>query len=83
MLDEGSPPGEVIEELRRDRNMSLQELSLRTHIGIKYLSAIEDADVEILPRPVYLRGYLREIARVFDVEPESLINQYFRFLGQS
>lgn len=75
-------PGRLIETLRRQKGMSLQELSLRTHIGIKYLAAIEDADVEILPRPVYLRGYLREIARIFDVDATELISQYFRFLGE-
>lgn len=79
----GSTPGKTIETLRRQRQMSLQDLSLRTHIGIKYLSAIEDGDVEILPRPVYLRGYLREIARVFDVESEALIEEYFRFLSET
>lgn len=75
-------PGRTIEKLRRDRNMSLQELSQRTHIGIKYLAAIEDVDREILPRDVYLRGYLREIARIFDIEPSPLIEQYFRFLAE-
>ncbi len=75
-------PGRIIEKLRRDRNMSLQELSLRTHIGIKYLAAIEDVDREVLPRDVYLRGYLREIARIFDIEPAPLIEQYFRFLAE-
>ena len=76
-------PGKLIESLRRQRGMSLQELSLRTHIGMKYLAAIEDADAEILPRPVYLRGYLREIAKIFEVDPDHLIDQYFRFLGKS
>ena len=63
--------------------MSLHDLSLRTHIGEKYLSAIEDGDPDHLPRPVYLRGYLREIARVFEVDQEDLIEQYFRFLGHA
>ncbi len=75
-------PGEVIAALRRQADLSLQELSLRTHIGIKYLAAIEDADLEVLPRPVYLRGYLREIARIFDVEAQPLIDEYFRFLEE-
>jgi flagellar biosynthesis protein FlhG len=76
-------PGQLIASLRRQHNMSLQELSSRTHIGTKYLAAIEDVDLKVLPRPVYLRGYLREIARVFDVHPQELVDQYFRFLEQS
>lgn len=73
-------PGELIASLRRQADMSLHDLSQRTHIGIKYLAAIEDADLEVLPRTVYLRGYLREIARIFDVEAQPLIEEYFRYL---
>lgn len=76
-------PGEIVASLRRRADLSLQELSLRTHIGIKYLAAIEDADLEVLPRPVYLRGYLREIARIFNVEAAPLIEEYFRFLDEN
>ncbi len=73
-------PGQLIERLRRQHKMSLQELSQRTHIGLKYLTAIEDADFEVLPRSVYLRGYLREIARIFLVDPDELVTEYFRLL---
>lgn len=73
-------PGRVVENLRRQHNISLQELSLRTHIGVKFLAAIEDVDLETLPRDVYLRGYLREIARVLDADPQDLISRYFRYL---
>jgi flagellar biosynthesis protein FlhG len=75
-------PGEIVASLRRSAGLSLQDLSKRTHIGIKYLAAIEDADLEVLPRPVYLRGYLREVARIFDVEAQPLIDEYFRFLEE-
>ena len=73
-------PGRLVERLRRQQGISLGDLSQRTHIGLKYLAAIEDADLEILPRSVYLRGYLREIARVFSVDPDHLVLEYFRLL---
>lgn len=75
-----SSPGRVVANLRKQHNISLQELSLRTHIGVKFLAAIEDVDLETLPRDVYLRGYLREIARVLDADPTDLISRYFRYL---
>lgn len=74
-------PGRLIERLRQQHNISLQELSQRTHIGLKYLAAIEDGHTDILPRSVYLRGYLREIARVFNADPEQLIEEYFRLMA--
>ncbi|WP_230467395.1 helix-turn-helix domain-containing protein [Lujinxingia vulgaris] len=76
-------PGDAIAALRRRHGLSLQELSSRTHIGVKYLAAIETVDFDVLPRPVYLRGYLREVARVFDVPAQPLIEEYFRYLDQS
>lgn len=76
-------PGDAIAALRRRNGLSLQELSSRTHIGVKYLAAIETVDLGVLPRQVYLRGYLREVARVFDVPAQPLIEEYFRFLEES
>jgi len=72
----GSEPGELVEALRRRKSTSLQALSRQTHIGLKYLTAIEDGEIGVLPRPVYLRGYLREIARAFDVDPDDLVRKY-------
>ncbi len=73
-------PGDRLAGLRRDQSMSLQELSSRTHIGVKYLAAIEEIDVEVLPRRVYLRGYLREIARVYNIDSSQLLSDYFEYL---
>lgn len=77
---ENQSPGELVAAMRREAKLSLQELSLRSHIGIKFLAAIEDVDLEVLPRPVYLRGYLREISRIFEVDAQPLIDTYFRYL---
>ncbi|MEM1349920.1 MAG: helix-turn-helix domain-containing protein [Myxococcota bacterium] len=75
-------PGAMLARMRRQQEMSLHELSQRAHIGIKYLTAIEDVDVDFLPRDVYLRGYLREIARIFDIDPGRLIDEYFRMIHE-
>lgn len=75
-------PGKLIEAMRLSRSLSLQDLSHRTHIGLKYLTAIEQTDLDVLPRPVYLRGYLREIARALGEDSDQLINEYFRLLDK-
>lgn len=80
--DDEQAPGRIIERLRRQHQLSLQDLSQRTHIGLKYLHAIEQTDLEILPRSVYLRGYLREIARAFGVDSTELIEDYFKRLAR-
>ncbi|TVR03387.1 MAG: hypothetical protein EA398_05245 [Deltaproteobacteria bacterium] len=69
-------PGARIREARSRRGMSRRELSLRTKIGLRVLDAIEALDVDSLPRAVYLRGYLREIARTLAMEEDALLHAY-------
>lgn len=69
-------PGLRISRARTDRGLSQREVSLRTRIGVRYLEAIEQFEVEALPRPVYLRGYLVEITRALDLPEQPLLDQY-------
>jgi len=69
----------VAQALQRARNakgMTIQSLSRRAHIGLRYLEAIEAFEIAALPREVYLRGYLREIGRALDLDPDELTQQY-------
>jgi len=81
-LSEISEPGGLVEGLRRRHSTSLQELSRRTSVGVKYLTAVEDADIGALPRPGSLREYLRKIAQTFDVDGEALIEAYLARLDR-
>ncbi len=78
-----SHAGEKVKYEREKLGLSLREFSLQTRIGLRYLEAIEAMEVEALPRPVYLRGYLREIARVLDFPIDSLLNDYLTELTDS
>lgn len=80
---DATEPGLLVERLRRRNSVSLQELSRRTNIGVKYLTALEDADIDALPRPVYLREYLRKVARVFDVSGDALVEAYLERLDRT
>jgi flagellar biosynthesis protein FlhG len=75
-------PGALVESLRRRAGVSLHEVSTHTQIGIKYLTAIEDGRLDVLPREVYLRNYLRDIAETFGVEADTLVERYFELLDR-
>lgn len=81
-LDDVTDPGRLVERLRRQHESSLHDLAVRTQIGAEYLAAIEDGRIDDLPRPVYIRGYLRQIARQFDADPDQLVRRYFDLLDQ-
>ncbi len=65
-----------IRDTRTNAGITQRELSSRTRIGLQHIQAIEDFTVDRLPRSVYLRGYLREIARVLELDPEALFDEY-------
>jgi len=62
---------------RESRNTRIQELSARTHIGLRYLEALENNDFDALPGP---RGfgklYIRAYAEVLGFDPKSLIEAF-------
>lgn len=55
-------PSISIREARQRVGMTLEQLSRRTRITPRIISALENNDRETLPAPVFVRGYLRAIA---------------------
>src|SRR5260370_1534440 len=58
---------------RGERGLSLQQAAAATHIRLEHLSALEADEPELLPAPVYARGYLRTYARYLGLDAESLV----------
>jgi cytoskeletal protein RodZ len=60
-----------IREARQRVGMTLEQLSRRTRITSRIITALENNDREGLPAPVFVRGYLRAIATELnaDVSP--------------
>ena len=59
--------------LRRQRE--LREISLR------YLEAMEDDRFDLLPAPVFAKGFLREYARYIGLSPDEVVNHYLSVHG--
>ena len=73
----GPPPprtlGGRLRLRREERGHSLDEAEAETRIGRGYLEAIESDRFELLPAPVYARGFVRLYARYLDIDPEEAI----------
>ncbi|PIR92206.1 hypothetical protein COU01_02870 [Candidatus Falkowbacteria bacterium CG10_big_fil_rev_8_21_14_0_10_44_15] len=52
--------GEILQEHRRRKNISLEAAAAATKINVKYLRALENGDCQSLPSGVYARNFLRE-----------------------
>src|SRR5690349_12626173 len=67
------------QELRREREVrevSLAEISAATKISVRILSALENDQFEILPAPVFTKGFIREFSRYLGLDPEKMVNSF-------
>ncbi len=71
-----------LRELRLSKEISLEELETRTKINIKYLTAIEEGNFEILPIP-YLRLFIRAYATEIGGDSDRALEQLDSFIGHS
>ncbi len=65
--------------LRRQREMReipLREIADVTKISIRYLEALEQDRFDVLPAPVFAKGFLREYARYVGLDPDEVVNSY-------
>ncbi len=65
--------------LRREREMrevSLAEIAETTKISRSYLEALEDERFDVLPAPVFAKGFLREYAAYVGLDPDEVVNSY-------
>ncbi len=75
--DPDQNPGVFLKQMRETRGISLQEVAERTKIGSYQLQGIENQRFDVLPAPVYLRGFLKEFARVVEVaDVEALVDSF-------
>ena len=71
-----------LKELRISKEISLEELEIRTKINIRYLEAIEEGNFDILPVP-YLRLFLRAYATEIGGEADRALEQLDSFSGNT
>jgi len=60
-------PGLFLQQSRQALRLSLQDVAARTKVRSSLLQSIEEQCFDFLPAPVYLRGFLREFARLVKV----------------
>ena len=71
-----------LKELRQSKEISLEELEVRTKINIRYLKAIEEGSFDILPVP-YLRLFLRAYATEIGGNADRSLEQLDSFIGNT
>lgn len=69
--------GAHLAQLRRQFNLTQQEVSERLHIRTRYVSAIEEGRFDLIPGQVYARGYVQNYAEFLGLNPAEVVAQCF------
>ena len=68
--------GPFLQSIRNYKNITLDDISLVTRIGKPYLIAIEKNEYQVLPAPVFVRGFLVQYAKCLSLDPNKVVNSY-------
>lgn len=66
---------EELKHAREEADISLDEISSKTRIDLKFLSAIEEGNFEIMPE-VYIRAFIKEYAAFVQLDPVETLEKF-------
>jgi|GEM_PF-1866775 len=70
--------GKRLQEARRRKEISLQQVSEETKISKEYLKALEKEEYGLFPAKVYVVSFIRSYARYLGLDAEALVHIYKR-----
>jgi len=68
--------GPDLKRFRESRGIPLREIATASKVGVRFLEYIESERLDVLPAPVYLRGFVQEYARVVGLDPRQTAQSY-------
>ena len=74
--------GVKLRKIREEKDVSLTEIQKRTKIRKKYLVALEEGRVDVIPGKVYLKGFLKSYCRALDLPGDEILAEYNAWLEE-
>ena len=68
--------GQQLKQFREEKGVSLHEIAESTHIGVRFLQAIENDAYDVLPGGVFNRAFVRKFAKEVGFDEEQAVNLY-------
>ena len=68
-------PGRTLAEARAARNLTLAEVAQQLKLSATQVEALEADAYDRLPGPVFVRGFVRNYARLLELDAEVLVSQ--------
>jgi len=71
----------IFRHYREERGLNINQVAEALCLSPKVITALETEQLDQLPEPPYVRGYLRSYAKFAEVDPSSMINAYEKLRG--
>lgn len=68
--------GKQLEAARESLNLSIEEVSNHLRLSARQIRALESDDFSALPEAMITRGFIRNYARLLELDPEPLLEAY-------
>ena len=75
--------GPLLQRIREYKNIPLGQMSDSTRISRSYLESIETNDFENLPAPVFVRGFVIQIAKILDLNEQVVAASYMKLFKEN
>lgn len=70
--------GSLLTRAREARGLTLEDAERDTRISRRYLMALESEQFEVIPAPVYARGFLRSYSQYLGLDPQETLAMFPR-----
>jgi cytoskeleton protein RodZ len=70
----GEPPGKRLAEARQAQNQTTAEVARQLKLSVWQVEALESGRYEQLPGPMFVRGFIRNYARLLRLDPNELLD---------
>lgn len=76
-------PGARLSEARQVQNLTTVDIARRLKLSVWQIEALESGQYHRLPGPIFVRGFIRNYARLLKLDPEELLQAAADSLPQS
>ena len=66
-------PGLQLAQLRQQRGYTIEYVANKLHLRARIIELIEQGSFDLLPEPVFIRGYLRAYSKLLGVSPDPFL----------
>ena len=66
-------PGQQLATIRQQKGYTIEYVASKLHLRVRIIELIETGDFNLLPEPVFIKGYLRAYSKLLGISPEPFL----------